>query len=164
MQEFAALNLRWATFSCYQAGSVNVNLLSSTSCFCVFIRTNAASFVSIEVQFRAWRTVRRGKTNAHGRIPVSLPSAPPLHLQTDLSTCIAPVECHKLQMSQTPGVKLVIMSGSSEDVATPSVPVLSVFLFLNISVAGCMHTFCFSAGVNTLSVHAQLCGRTHPVF
>lgn len=70
----------------------------------------------------------------------------------------------KIQMSQTPGVKLVIMSGSSEDVATLSVPVLSVFLFLNMSVAGCMCTLCVSAGVNTLSVHAQLCGRTHPVF
>lgn len=89
MQEFVALNLRWATFSCYQAGSVNVNLFSSTSCFCVFIRTNAASFVSIEAQFH---TSRRGKTNAHGRMPASLPSAPPLHLQIDLSTCITPVE------------------------------------------------------------------------
>lgn len=134
-------------FSCYQAGSVDVNLFSSASRFCVFIRTNVASFVTIEAQFRAWRTGRRVETNAHGRIPVSLPSAPPLHLQIDLSMRVAPA------VSQTPGAKLAIVSA---DAATPSAPVLSVFLFLNMRVAGCMLALCFSAGVNAVSTRTAL--------
>lgn len=55
MQKLVAVDFRGATFSCYQAGSVHVNVFASTLCFCVFLGTFVALFVSIKAQW-LWRT------------------------------------------------------------------------------------------------------------